>query len=57
MNERGIHLLVAHIRHFDPSEPTARERLDDALGAPLARKLVFALSSTPLPPRRNVLAA
>jgi hypothetical protein len=43
MNERGSQLLEAHIRSFDPSEPTARERLVEALGEPLARKLLFAL--------------
>ena len=57
MNERGLRLLDAHLRSFDPGEPTARERLDAALGEPLARKLVFALLPTPLPPWRNVLAA
>jgi hypothetical protein len=43
MNERGSQLLEAHIRSFDPGEPTARERLMEALGESLARKLVFAL--------------
>jgi hypothetical protein len=43
--DRGLALLVAHCASFDPDAPTARERLDDALGPELARKLVFALSS------------
>jgi hypothetical protein len=41
---RGLALLVAHIAAFDPATVTARERLDDALGPVLARKLVFALT-------------
>jgi len=44
MNDKGSHLLEAHIRSFDPGEPTARERLEDAMGESLARKLVFALA-------------
>lgn len=43
MNERGSQLLEAHIRSFDPGEPTARERLAEALGDSLARKLLYAL--------------
>lgn len=39
MSKRGLQLLQAHIRSFDPDEPTARERLDEALGEPLARLL------------------
>jgi hypothetical protein len=42
MNERGSQLLAAHIRSLDPAEPTVRERLEDAMGESLARKLVFA---------------
>ena len=42
--DRGTALLVAHCTSFDPAAPTARERLDEALGPDLARKLVFALS-------------
>jgi len=59
MRERGPQLLEMHLRSFDPLEPTARERLDEKLGEPLARKLVFALSRTPLPlpPGRHFLAA
>ena len=44
MNDRGSPLLEAHIRSFEPSEPTARERLEEAMGESLARKLVFALA-------------
>ncbi|HEY2354378.1 MAG TPA: hypothetical protein VGH79_05705 [Gaiellaceae bacterium] len=44
MNERGSQLLEAHIRNLDPDEPTVRERLEDAMGEALARKLVFALA-------------
>jgi len=39
MTKRGLQLLQAHIRSLDPDEPTARERLDEALGEPLARLL------------------
>ena len=44
MNARGSQLLEAHIRSLDPAEPTAQERLEDAMGEKLARKLVFALA-------------
>ena len=57
MNKRGLQLLDEHLRSFDPGQPTARERLDEVLGEPLARKLVLALVPTPLPPRRHILAA
>jgi hypothetical protein len=43
--ERGNALLVAHCASLDPDAPTAQERLEDALGPDLARKLVFALSA------------
>jgi hypothetical protein len=43
MNDRGSQLLEAHIRCLDPGEPTARERLSEAIGELLARKLLFAL--------------
>ena len=46
MNERGAHLLEEHMRSLDPSEATARERLEEAIGEPLARKLIFALRET-----------
>jgi hypothetical protein len=41
---RGLELLAAHCASLDPDAPSARERLDAALGAELAKKLVFALS-------------
>lgn len=44
MNHRGLQLLEAHIRSFNFDEPTVRERLEDAMGESLARKLVFALA-------------
>jgi hypothetical protein len=44
-HERGSALLLAHCASLDPDSPTARERLDEALGPDLAKKLVFALSS------------
>ena len=44
-HERGLALLLAHCASLDPDSPTARERLDEALGSDLAKKLVFALSS------------
>jgi hypothetical protein len=43
-HERGVALLAAHCASLDPDTPTARERLEDALGPELARKLVFALT-------------
>jgi hypothetical protein len=45
-SERGTDLLALHCASLDPETPTARERLDTALGPELARKLVFALSSS-----------
>jgi hypothetical protein len=44
---RGTPLLIAHLESFDPERPSARERLDAELGAELAHKLVFALTSGP----------
>jgi len=44
-HERGLALLASHCANLDPDSPTARERLNEALGLDLARKLVFALSS------------
>lgn len=46
MTEKGAQLLEAHIRSLDPGAPTARERLVDAIGEPLTRKLLFALRPT-----------
>ena len=43
MTKRGLQLLEAHLRSFDPDAPTARERLEAALGEPLARQLLLAL--------------
>jgi hypothetical protein len=43
--ERGTALLVAHCASYDPDAPTARDRLEAALGPELARKLVFALAA------------
>jgi len=58
MNQRGLKLLEAHLRSFDPGEPTARELLVAELGEPLTRQLLFALQPHALPPpRRDVLAA
>lgn len=42
--QRGQRLLVAHLRSLDPASPTARDRLEAALGPQLARKLLFALT-------------
>lgn len=41
---RGLRLLAAHLRSLDPTAPTPRERLEDALGPQLAHKLLFALA-------------
>jgi hypothetical protein len=41
-------MLEAHIRSFDLGTPTARERLEAALGEPYTRKLLDACS-----PRRS----
>jgi hypothetical protein len=43
-HHRGTALIAAHCAALDPAAATARERLDDALGEELARKLVFALT-------------
>jgi hypothetical protein len=42
---RGDALLLAHCASFDPEAETARMRLEDALGADLARQLVRALTA------------
>jgi hypothetical protein len=44
-HDRGLALLAAHCAALDADTPTARDRLDEALGPDLARKLVFALSN------------
>ena len=41
---RGLALLAIHCSSLDPDAPSARERLEKALGAEFARKLVLALS-------------
>jgi hypothetical protein len=42
---RGLDLLVAHCSSVYPDAPTARERLEEALGPDFASKLVVALSA------------
>ena len=42
---RGNALLLAHCASLDPEVETAKERLEDALGAELARRLVHALTA------------
>jgi hypothetical protein len=42
---RGLELLAAHCASLDPDAPSARERLDTALGRELAQQLVASLSS------------
>jgi hypothetical protein len=49
---RGVRLLARHLESLDPEAAPARERLEEELGAELARKLVFALA-----PRRPAKAA
>jgi hypothetical protein len=53
---RGLALLVQHCASLDPDTPTARERLDAALGAELAQKLVFGLSGAGSPDRQRFAA-
>jgi hypothetical protein len=43
-HHRGNALIAAHCAALDPGTATARERLDEALGEELARKLIFALT-------------
>jgi hypothetical protein len=58
-HDRGLALLLAHCASLDPATATARERLDEALGPELARKLVFALAGggAALRTARSVAAA
>jgi hypothetical protein len=42
---RGTALLLAHCASFDPEAETAKQRLEDALGPDLARRLVRALTA------------
>jgi hypothetical protein len=51
-SKRGDALLLAHCASLDPASPRARQRLEDALGEELARKLVTALCAGP--PERHV---
>ena len=59
MTSRGSQLLEAHIRSLDPGEPTARERLEEALGERFTRRLVLALCPARRlpPPGRHFFAA
>jgi hypothetical protein len=51
---RGLALLAQHLEALtDADAPTARERLEDALGTELAHLLVFALA----PEREHTAAA
>jgi hypothetical protein len=50
-SQRGTDLLLAHCASFDPQTAQARERLENALGPELARRLVSALCAGA--PRRN----
>jgi hypothetical protein len=43
MRKRGLQLLEAHIRSFDPDAPTARERLEAMLGEELTQEAVRAV--------------
>jgi hypothetical protein len=45
VGNRGDSLLLAHLASLDPAGANARERLEEALGAELTRKLVWALCS------------
>jgi hypothetical protein len=47
---------VQHCASLDPDTPTARERLDAALGAELAQKLVFGLCGAGSPDRERFAA-
>jgi hypothetical protein len=44
---RGLALLAQHLAVTDADAPTARERLETALGPDLAHLLVFALGPSP----------
>lgn len=50
-SQRGSALLLAHLASLDPATERAQERLVDALGPELARKLVAALCAGA--PRRD----
>jgi hypothetical protein len=53
---RGNELLSVHCASLDPDAPSARQRLDEALGVELAWKLVFALSGAGSPGRERFAA-
>jgi hypothetical protein len=42
--QRGLELLATHLTLLNPDAPTARERLEDMIGAELSALLVGALS-------------
>jgi hypothetical protein len=46
MRRRGLHELEAHIGSFDPDAPTARQRLEAALGEPFTQELLRVLLSS-----------
>jgi len=50
-HDRGNALLLAHLASLDPAGANARERLEDAPGGELTRKLVWALCSSGEPTR------
>jgi hypothetical protein len=47
---------MQHCASLDPDTPSARERLDAALGAELAQKLVFGLFGAGSPDRQRFAA-
>jgi hypothetical protein len=53
---RGLTLLAAHCASLDPDTPSARDRLEAAVGAELAHKLVFALTGAGAPGRQRFAA-
>jgi hypothetical protein len=53
---RGLTLLAAHCASLDPDRPNARDRLEAALGAELAQRLVVALSRSASPGRQRFAA-
>ena len=53
---RGLGLLARHCAALEPDTPSARDRLDQALGEELARKLIFALCGTGEPDRARFAA-
>jgi hypothetical protein len=55
-SRRGLGLLALHCAGLDPDRPTARDRLELALGRELAQKLVFALSTAGSPDRQRFAA-